>query len=588
MDHHCPWFNNCVCFSTYKFFLLTLFYTVALCVYGLATLTGGHLAGWGSDTWLLKPYGFHVGFLVVVGAVLALALGSFLVMHLSMVSRNETTLERMRSVVFQEPGDSFNLGNRCRNFAEVFGPRKSLWLIPVFTSVGDGVRFPTRLHPARGTVESRAPAVVANYSVATYSTSSGPAVLGPFRARSQPRGLVSICQRCREYTRLPKGLPPSSPSRIATIQHSPGRRGRLANEPVNLCVASAWPLPNGSPRGSPGKQRPQRAHENGVVSPASKTTSTQQSPGRVACQPRSLFGTPTRPLPTTSPSSRKKESGKQRLRQFLTQVLDKPDAALASSPRRQRPQAVHDTADMKTGNSASTSVKGCAFAPTKSQCRQPFTLVQPRDITGHPLSRLPRLVKPHVRTTASNELEQVQALPQSPPASPLSDHHRQRVADLHAEVISSRQGSHLPPPHIQPSVPLAEHKDSGMMPAHLSPADALPLGDCIREPLEVAMDGVDTKVCTPQRSKSSLPRADQEGSDTSLSSGCSYSPLPPPVALDFKTPDFKQFRSPFKGCTIHRNASRAPVVQCDDSSPEFDSPVNATSDVKKLVAFPIP
>ncbi|KAL1479449.1 hypothetical protein MTO96_034824 [Rhipicephalus appendiculatus] len=533
MDHHCPWFNNCVCFSTYKFFLLTLFYTVALCVYGLATLTGGHLAGWGSDTWLLKPYGFHVGFLVVVGAVLALALGSFLVMHLSMVSRNETTLERMRSVVFQEPGDSFNLGNRCRNFAEVFGPRKSLWLIPVFTSVGDGVRFPTRLHPARGTVESRAPAVVANYSVATYSTSSGPAVLGPFRARSQPRGLVSICQRCREYTRLPKGLPPSSPSRIATIQHSPGRRGRLANEPVNLCVASAWPLPNGSPRGSPGKQRPQRAHENGVVSPASKTTSTQQSPGRVACQPRSLFGTPTRPLPTTSPSSRKKESGKQRLRQFLTQVLDKPDAALASSPRRQRPQAVHDTADMKTGNSASTSVKG-------------------------------------------------------PPASPLSDHHRQRVADLHAEVISSRQGSHLPPPHIQPSVPLAEHKDSGMMPAHLSPADALPLGDCIREPLEVAMDGVDTKVCTPQRSKSSLPRADQEGSDTSLSSGCSYSPLPPPVALDFKTPDFKQFRSPFKGCTIHRNASRAPVVQCDDSSPEFDSPVNATSDVKKLVAFPIP
>ncbi|XP_037502664.1 palmitoyltransferase ZDHHC15B-like [Rhipicephalus sanguineus] len=38
MDHHCPWFNNCVCFSTYKFFLLTLFYVVFLAAYTMASV----------------------------------------------------------------------------------------------------------------------------------------------------------------------------------------------------------------------------------------------------------------------------------------------------------------------------------------------------------------------------------------------------------------------------------------------------------------------------------------------------------------------------------------------------------------------
>ncbi|XP_075750689.1 palmitoyltransferase ZDHHC20-B-like [Rhipicephalus microplus] len=146
MGHHCPWFNNCVCFSTYKFFLLILFYTVALCLYGLATLTA-HLVEWWSYAWLRKPYAFHVGFLLVLGTMLAVTLGSFLVMHLFMVSKNGTTIERLRDATFQELGDSFDLGNRYENFVEVLGPRKSLWMIPVFTSLGDGVRFPTRLHP---------------------------------------------------------------------------------------------------------------------------------------------------------------------------------------------------------------------------------------------------------------------------------------------------------------------------------------------------------------------------------------------------------------------------------------------------------
>ncbi|KAL1443677.1 hypothetical protein MTO96_045887 [Rhipicephalus appendiculatus] len=172
MDHHCPWFNNCVGFNTYKFFLLTLFYAVALCVYSVATL-GAYLIAWLSDTSLLPSmFAFHAGFIFLVGSALAIGLGSFLVMHLSMVSRNETTLEKLRSEVFLEPGDSFDLGNRYENFVQVFGPRWSLWMVPVFTSVGDGVRFATRLHPTPGAVDSLPSTIVATYTAATYSTGS--------------------------------------------------------------------------------------------------------------------------------------------------------------------------------------------------------------------------------------------------------------------------------------------------------------------------------------------------------------------------------------------------------------------------------
>ncbi|XP_075735478.1 uncharacterized protein LOC119185974 isoform X2 [Rhipicephalus microplus] len=113
-------------------------------------------------------------------------------------------------------------------------------------------------------------------------------------------------------------------------------------------------------------------------------------------------------------------------------------------------------------------------------------------------------------------------------------------------------------------------------------------GDHMRETSEAPTAGIEAKMHTPMRSKSSLPPTDRKGSDTSLSSGCSYSPLPPSVVPDFKTPDFERFRSPFKDCTIHRNPSKGLAMRYDDSSSELDSPVSATIDVKKTVAFPIP
>ncbi|KAH9382537.1 hypothetical protein HPB48_021251 [Haemaphysalis longicornis] len=169
MDHHCPWFNNCVCFTTYKFFLLTLFYLVALSLFGMATM-----ATYVKDLWLephMTATTFHLTFFVLVGIVVTVGLGSFLCNHICMTLSNETTLERLRGPVFRQSLDSFDLG-RYQNFVQVFGPRKGLWLLPVFTSIGDGLRFPTNTRPAMNCFEHHLPSVDATYS----TSSSGGAV----------------------------------------------------------------------------------------------------------------------------------------------------------------------------------------------------------------------------------------------------------------------------------------------------------------------------------------------------------------------------------------------------------------------------
>ncbi|GAB5566220.1 palmitoyltransferase ZDHHC20 isoform X1 [Prionailurus iriomotensis] len=109
MDHHCPWVNNC-----------------------------NEL----SDT----RAKFHVLFLFFVSTMFFISVLSLFSYHCWLVGRNRTTIESFRSPTFSygPDGNGFSLG--CsKNWRQVFGDEKKYWLLPIFSSLGDGCSFPTRL-----------------------------------------------------------------------------------------------------------------------------------------------------------------------------------------------------------------------------------------------------------------------------------------------------------------------------------------------------------------------------------------------------------------------------------------------------------
>mmetsp|Transcript_33192 Transcript_33192/g.6008 ORF Transcript_33192/g.6008 Transcript_33192/m.6008 type:complete len:169 (+) Transcript_33192:198-704(+) len=98
MDHHCPWINNCVGFHNRKYFLLLLMYVIIstyMITFGcLSTIHELILHIWQTrkinelkDLLIISSYTFN--------CLLAVVLSLFIRFHLTLVSRNSTTIENM-------------------------------------------------------------------------------------------------------------------------------------------------------------------------------------------------------------------------------------------------------------------------------------------------------------------------------------------------------------------------------------------------------------------------------------------------------------------------------------------------------------
>ncbi|KAI4370362.1 hypothetical protein MLD38_018721 [Melastoma candidum] len=140
MDHHCVWVVNCVGALNYKSFLLFLFYTFLETSLVTLCLLPNFLVFFSDQEIHINPGGLAVTFIAfVLDLAFALSILGFLIMHISLVARNTTTIEAYEKNI--SPKWCYDLGWR-KNLEQVFGTEKLYWFLPSY-SEEDKKRMPS-------------------------------------------------------------------------------------------------------------------------------------------------------------------------------------------------------------------------------------------------------------------------------------------------------------------------------------------------------------------------------------------------------------------------------------------------------------
>jgi len=143
-DHHCPYVNTCINYANYKFYVLFLVYGFYLCVFGFFSILPYFISFWQDGSITQANFGrINVFFIFLISGSFGISISCLFFYHLYLISKNQTTAESSRAPIFPYGPDKkgYDLGLR-RNFREIFGSQPLLWLLPIFTSRGNGTTFP--------------------------------------------------------------------------------------------------------------------------------------------------------------------------------------------------------------------------------------------------------------------------------------------------------------------------------------------------------------------------------------------------------------------------------------------------------------